>query len=98
MVDADPIHAVNYTGHVGHGWGDHGPDTGTTAGFGVGSEVLRQLLLRLPELFVDHDASPEQRVVITDDFGQRIAMSLTQLDDLVSDVKAGKLDALVGTP
>ena len=51
-----------------------------------------------PELFVDNDAVPEQRVVITDDFGQRIQMSLTQLDDLVTDVKAGKLDALIGTP
>jgi len=36
--------------------------------------------------------------VITDDFGQCIAMSMTQLDDLVADVKAGRLDALVGTP
>jgi len=51
-----------------------------------------------PELFVDNDAAPERRVVITDDFGQRIQMSLTQLDDLVTDVKAGKLDALIGTP
>ncbi len=51
-----------------------------------------------PELFLDHAAAPERRVVITDDFGQYIAMSLTQLDDLVADVKAGRLDALVGTP
>ncbi|HEX3732157.1 MAG TPA: hypothetical protein VHU91_04435 [Mycobacteriales bacterium] len=51
-----------------------------------------------PELFLDHDASPERRIVITDDFGQRIQMSLTQLDDLVADVKDGRLDALVGTP
>ncbi|PZS10830.1 MAG: hypothetical protein DLM55_03310 [Acidimicrobiales bacterium] len=51
-----------------------------------------------PELFLDHAAAPERRVVITDDFGQCIAMSMTQLDDLVADVKAGRLDALVGTP
>ncbi len=51
-----------------------------------------------PELFLDHDAESARRVVITDDFGQQIQLSLTQLDDLVADVKAGKLDALVGTP
>ncbi|MGH3430733.1 MAG: hypothetical protein ACRDQZ_24735 [Mycobacteriales bacterium] len=51
-----------------------------------------------PELFLDHSASPERRIVIIDDFGQRIQMSLTQLDDLVADVKDGRLDALVGTP
>jgi hypothetical protein len=50
-----------------------------------------------PELFLDHDADSARRVVITDDFGQRIQLSLTQLDDLVADVKSGKLDALVST-
>ena len=25
-----------------------------------------------PELFVDHDAPPERKIVITDDFGQRV--------------------------
>lgn len=48
-----------------------------------------------PELFVDETAAPERRVVITDDFGQRIQMSVGQLHDLVSDVKAGVLDRLV---
>lgn len=48
-----------------------------------------------PELFVDESAAPERRVVITDDFGQRIQMSLGQLQDLVHDVKAGVLDRLV---
>ena len=48
-----------------------------------------------PELWVDPDAPEEQRVVITDDFGQRIQMSLGQLQDLVTDVKEGVLDHLV---
>ncbi|MGH3415334.1 MAG: hypothetical protein ACRDVE_17405 [Actinocrinis sp.] len=48
-----------------------------------------------PELFLDHAADEEHRVVITDDFGQRVQMSLTQLSALVADVKSGVLDALV---
>ena len=52
-----------------------------------------------PELFVDHDAPEERRIVIIDDFGQRIQMSVGQLQDLVTDVKAGRLDELfVGVP
>jgi hypothetical protein len=47
-----------------------------------------------PELFIDESAAPEHRVVITDDFGQRIQMSLGQLHDLVADVKNGVLDQL----
>jgi hypothetical protein len=50
-----------------------------------------------PELWIDPDSPDEQRVVITDDFGQRIQMSLAQLHALVSDVKDGALDALVAT-
>ncbi|NMH97756.1 hypothetical protein HF526_10600 [Pseudonocardia sp. K10HN5] len=48
-----------------------------------------------PELFVDEAAEPERRIVITDDFGQRIQMSLGQLHDLVADVKGGVLDGLL---
>jgi len=48
-----------------------------------------------PELFLDETATPDRQVVITDDFGQRIQMSLGQLQDLVADVKAGVLDQLV---
>ena len=40
-----------------------------------------------PELFLDHAADEEHRVVITDDFGQRVQMSLVQLSALVADVK-----------
>ena len=48
-----------------------------------------------PELYLDEGAPPERRVVITDDFGQRIQMSREQLHDLVSDVKSGVLDQLL---
>jgi hypothetical protein len=48
-----------------------------------------------PELWVDHDAPEERRVVITDDFGQRVQLSLAQLADLVGDVKDGVLDDLL---
>ena len=48
-----------------------------------------------PELYIDHDAAPERRIVITDDFGQRIQMSHDQLRDLVADVKSGVLDGVL---
>lgn len=48
-----------------------------------------------PELWIDPDAPDERRVVITDDFGQRIQMSRGQLTDLIADVKSGTLDTLV---
>lgn len=49
-----------------------------------------------PELLLDHTADEDRRVVITDDFGQRVQMSLVQLSALVADVKNGALDSLVG--
>ncbi len=49
-----------------------------------------------PELLLDHAADEDRRVVITDDFGQRVQMSLEQLSVLVADVKGGALDRLVG--
>lgn len=48
-----------------------------------------------PEVWVDHGAAENRRVVITDDFGQRVEMSLAQLADLVADVKDGVLDELL---
>jgi hypothetical protein len=48
-----------------------------------------------PQLYVAEAAPPERRIVVTDDFGQRIEMSLEQLHDLVEDVKSGVLDPLV---
>jgi hypothetical protein len=50
-----------------------------------------------PELFIDPAADDERRVVITDDFGQRIQLSLVQLAAIVDDARAGVLDeALAG--
>ena len=48
-----------------------------------------------PELYVDPGADEERRVVITDDFGQRIQMSLAQLAVIVDDARAGVLDELL---
>ncbi len=48
-----------------------------------------------PEVFVDDAAEPARRVVITDDFGQRIQLSLDQLRVLVDDVRAGVLDEVL---
>lgn len=50
-----------------------------------------------PQLWLDHDAPTERRIVITDDFGQRVHLSLGQLADLVADVKGGVLDDLLAT-
>jgi len=46
-----------------------------------------------PELLVDHDAPSDRRIVITDDFGQRVQMSEDQLRVLIDDARAGRLDA-----
>lgn len=48
-----------------------------------------------PELYVDPDADDDRRVVITDDFGQAIHMSLAQLAVIVDDARAGVLDGLL---
>ncbi|MEV6032082.1 hypothetical protein AB0L65_13080 [Nonomuraea sp. NPDC052116] len=47
-----------------------------------------------PELFVDETASVERQVVITDDFGQRVEMSLDQFGSIVEAAKSGSLDSL----
>ncbi|WP_127358317.1 hypothetical protein [Actinacidiphila soli] len=47
-----------------------------------------------PELFVDPGAPAERRVVLTDDFGQRVQMSADQFSSLVEEAKAGKLDGV----
>ncbi|MFC4115323.1 hypothetical protein [Nonomuraea zeae] len=47
-----------------------------------------------PELFVDHTAPEERQVVITDDFGQRVEMSLDQFGSIVEAAKSGALDGL----
>lgn len=48
-----------------------------------------------PELFVDHDAEPERRIVLTDDFGQRVQMSVEQLAVLIDEARDGRITALV---
>ncbi|MEV6260121.1 hypothetical protein AB0M42_05065 [Streptomyces sp. NPDC051784] len=48
-----------------------------------------------PQLFVDETASPDRRIVITDDFGQRVQMSADQFGSLVEEAKAGNLDPVV---
>ncbi|GLY39935.1 hypothetical protein Amsp01_059580 [Amycolatopsis sp. NBRC 101858] len=48
-----------------------------------------------PELYVADDAPAERRIVITDDFGQKIEMSVGQLEVLVADIKTGVLDGLL---
>ncbi|HEY2706217.1 MAG TPA: hypothetical protein VGL20_21245 [Candidatus Dormibacteraeota bacterium] len=48
-----------------------------------------------PELLVQPDAVAERRVVITDDFGQRIQMSPDQLRDLLEQARRGSLDGVL---
>jgi hypothetical protein len=48
-----------------------------------------------PELLVDHEASAERRIVITDDFGQRVQMSADQFLVLIEDARSGRLDDAV---
>ncbi|OLZ61410.1 hypothetical protein AV521_43465 [Streptomyces sp. IMTB 2501] len=47
-----------------------------------------------PQLFVDPGASADRRIVLTDDFGQRVQMSADQFSSLVADAKNGKLDGI----
>ncbi|MGD0556205.1 MAG: hypothetical protein ABSA93_14655 [Streptosporangiaceae bacterium] len=48
-----------------------------------------------PELLIDHEASPERRIIITDDFGQRVEMSADQLQVLLEEARSGRLDDAV---
>lgn len=48
-----------------------------------------------PEVYLNEQAPPHRRVVIADDFGQRIEMSIEQLRTLVDDVRAGVLDQVL---
>jgi hypothetical protein len=48
-----------------------------------------------PELFVDHAAPAERRIVITDDFGQRVQMSADQFQVLVAEARSGRLDEVL---
>jgi hypothetical protein len=48
-----------------------------------------------PELFLDPQAEDTRRIVLADDFGQRVQMSAEQLGRLVHEAKSGALDELV---
>jgi hypothetical protein len=48
-----------------------------------------------PELLVDHEAPPDRRIVITDDFGQRVQMSVDQLQVLIEEARSGRLDEVL---
>jgi hypothetical protein len=48
-----------------------------------------------PELFIDHAAAEDRRIVITDDFGQRVQMSADQLLALIEEVRSGRLDEAI---
>ena len=48
-----------------------------------------------PELLVDQEAPPERRIVITDDFGQRVQMSMDQLQVLIDEARSGRLDEVL---
>jgi hypothetical protein len=48
-----------------------------------------------PELFLDPGADEPRRIVLADDFGQRVQMSLSQFEQLVRDAKSGALDLLI---
>lgn len=50
-----------------------------------------------PELFIDDSAPAERRMVLTDDFGQRIQMSAGQLRDLMEAVSSGALTTALHT-
>ncbi len=48
-----------------------------------------------PQLFIDESAPPEQRIVLTDDFGSRVRMSTDQFGDLLTQAKSGVLDSII---
>jgi len=48
-----------------------------------------------PELFIDHAAAEDRRIVITDDFGQRVQMSADQLLALIEEARSGRLDEAI---
>jgi hypothetical protein len=48
-------------------------------------------------LLVDTAASPDRRIVITDDFGHRVQMSADQFQVLVEEARSGRLDEWLAT-
>ena len=68
------------------------PDNTGLAKFAV---LCGQCSCGCPELFVDHEAAPGRRIVITDDFGQRVQLSADQFQVLVDQARAGLLDEVL---
>ncbi len=50
---------------------------------------------KCPQLFVDESVPPEQRIILTDDFGSRVRMSAEQFGDLLAQAKSGALDTVI---
>lgn len=73
------------------------PDTTNRAGLVHVATFCGQCNCGCPELYLDPTADDERRVVITDDFGQRIQISLAQLADLVGDARNGVLDGVLAS-
>jgi hypothetical protein len=48
-----------------------------------------------PEVFADSGAPESQRIIITDDFGQRVQMSVDQFQVLVEEARSGRLGELL---
>jgi len=48
-----------------------------------------------PELLIDNDAAENRRIVITDDFGQRVQMSADQLLALIEEARSGRLEKAI---
>jgi hypothetical protein len=48
-----------------------------------------------PQLFVDTTAPTERRIVLTDDFGDRIRMSVERWETTVGEASSGRLTAMV---
>jgi hypothetical protein len=48
-----------------------------------------------PQLFFDPGAVAEQRIVLTDDFGNHVRMSVSQFRDLLDQAVGGRLQELL---
>jgi len=50
-----------------------------------------------PELLIDPEAAEDRRIVITDDFGQRVQMSADQLLALIEEARSGRLEKAIAS-
>jgi hypothetical protein len=49
-----------------------------------------------PEIVINRDAPPERQVALVDDFGQRIELSVTQLERLADEVRSPRFRLITG--